>query len=151
MKHSLRILFVLFICYTVFLNSYSAQLISTEEMNASNSADLGIRPKAIQAKDAPIIELVTPKLPGGVVSPTPIELKFTPTPPSKIKPESFKALYGTFQIDITSRILGVALVSPSGIQVKEASLPKGKHRIQLLLEDSEGRVGSRWMEFEVDK
>ena len=125
-------------------------LVTPEEMTKSNLADSGLRSKVAVIKDAPFIELVNPKFPGDVASPTVIELKFIATPPSRIKPESFKALYGTFQIDITDRILGVTKVTPSGIQVKEASLPKGNHRIQLLLEDSEGRVGSRWMEFRVN-
>ena len=85
-----------------------------------------------------------------MTSPTPIELRFIPAGSSTIKPESFRALYGTFGIDITSRIMGVAKVTAAGIQVNEANLPKGRHRIQLLLEDSEGRVGSRWMEFQVN-
>ena len=125
-------------------------LVTPDEMNQSNLADSGLRPKAAVIKDAPIIELVTPKLPAEVASPTLIELKFIAVPPSTIKPESFKAYYGTFQIDITARILGVTKVTPSGIQVREASLPKGNHRIQLMLEDSEGRVGNRWMEFRVN-
>ncbi|MEY4644898.1 MAG: hypothetical protein RLZZ596_1729 [Pseudomonadota bacterium] len=119
-------------------------------MQKSNAADTGLRPRVVLIKDAPVIELVTPKLSGEVNSPTAIELKFTPTAPSTIKPESFKALYGTFQIDITPRILGVAKVTTAGILVKEANLPKGKHRIQLLLQDSEGRTGSQWMEFRVN-
>jgi hypothetical protein len=41
-------------------------------------------------------------------------------------------------------------VTASGIKVTEARLPKGKHRIQLSIEDTNGRVGSRWIEFEVN-
>jgi hypothetical protein len=125
-------------------------LVSSEEMQRSNDADVGLRPRAVPLKDAPIIDLVSPMLPGEVSSPTRIELRFISTNPSTIKPETFKALYGTFGIDITARILGVAQVTAMGIQVNEARLPKGRHRIQLLLEDSEGRVGSRWMEFQVN-
>lgn len=135
----------------VFASAWAGPwLITPEEMQRSNAADSGMRAKAVPVKDAPIIDLLTPKLPGEVASPTPIELRFTPAGTSTIKPESFRALYGTFGIDITSRIVGVAQVTAAGIQVKEANLPKGKHRIQLLLEDSEGRVGSRWMEFQVN-
>lgn len=125
-------------------------LVTPEEMRQSNEADTGIRPKSVPALDSPTIELVLPRLPGEVTSPTPIELRFIAVTPGTIKPESFKALYGTFKVDITERILGVTQVTPSGISVKEAKLPKGKHRIQLLLEDSLGRVGIRWMEFEVN-
>ena len=125
-------------------------LVTPEEVSQSSEADTGIRPKSVPVLDVPIIELVLPKLPGEVTSPTPIELRFIPVTPGTIKPESFKALYGALKVDITSRILGVTQVTPTGISVKEAKLPKGKHRIQLLLEDSLGRVGSRWMEFEIN-
>ena len=136
-------------CISVTSAHATSWLVTAEEMSQSNLADPGMRPRSAAIKDAPLIELVTPKLPGDVASPTPIELKFTSTPPSTIKPDTFKALYGTFQIDITSRILGFTQVTSSGIQIKEANLPKGKHRIQLQLQDSEGRMGSRWMEFEI--
>jgi hypothetical protein len=133
------------------LHSWADSLLVThEEMRQSNAADTGLSSKAVQMIGAPVIELVMPKLPGEVGSPTPIELRFIATPPSTIRPETFKALYGTFGLDITSRITGSTQVTSSGISVKEASLPKGKHRIQLLLEDSEGRMGSRWMEFQVN-
>lgn len=125
-------------------------LVSPEEMQRSNDADSGLRPRAVGVKDAPVIDLLSPRLPGELTSPTRIELRFVATHPSTIKPETFKALYGTFGIDITSRILGVTQITATGIQVNEAHLPRGKHRIQLLLEDSEGRVGSRWMEFQIN-
>lgn len=125
-------------------------LVTPDEMNQSNAADSGLRPRVVQIKDAPVIDLVSPKLPGDVASPTSIELRFVPTPPATIRPETFKALYGTFGIDITTRITGSTQVTPSGIRVNEANLPKGKHRIQLMLEDSQGRVGSRLMEFQVN-
>jgi hypothetical protein len=37
--------------------------------------------------------------------------KFQLTPPSSVKPETFKVLYGSFEIDITKRILNLAKVS----------------------------------------
>jgi hypothetical protein len=127
----------------------SAQLlISIEEMNASNNAS-GFKPRSIPPKDAPVIELSAPKLSTPVSSPTPIELKFQPTPPSAVKPETFKVLYGSFEIDITKRILNVAKVTESGVFVQEANLPKGKHKLLMVVEDTAGRRGSRSIDFEV--
>ena len=127
----------------------SAQLlISIEEMNASNNAPT-FKPRSIPPKDAPIIELSAPKLSIPVSSPTSIELKFQPTPPSTVKPETFKVLYGSFEIDITKRILNVAKVTESGVFVQEASLPKGKHKLLMVVEDSAGRRGNRSVDFEV--
>ena len=124
-------------------------LVSIDEMNASNSAKPSFTAKAVAPKDAPLIELSAPKLSTPVNSPTPIELKFQPTPPSVIKPETFRVLYGSLEIDITKRILNVAKVTESGVFVQEASLPKGNHKLLMVIEDTAGRKGSKAMDFQV--
>ena len=124
-------------------------LVSVDEMNASNNAKPPFAAKSVPPKDAPLIELSAPKLSAPVSSPTPIELKFQPTPPSAVKPEKFKVLYGSFEIDITKRILNVAKVSATGVNVQEASLPKGKHKLLMVVEDTSGRRGNKTIEFEV--
>ena len=125
-------------------------LVTPEEMKASNEAPAQAIAKLPAVTDAPVIEVLTPKLSGGVSSPTPIELKFQAISPSKIKPESFKALYGSLQIDITKKLLKVAKLSESGLQVQAAELPKGRHQLLLIVEDSDGRTGRRSIEFEVN-
>ena len=136
-----------------FYLSFSAyaekMLVSIDEMNASNNASPPFRAKSVAPKDAPVIELSAPKLSNPVSSPTPIELKFQPTPPSAVKPETFKVLYGAFEIDITKRILNVAKVSEAGVHVQEASLPKGKHKLLMVVEDTSGRRGNKTIEFVV--
>lgn len=124
-------------------------LVSVDEMNASNNAKPPFTAKSVAPKDAPLIALSAPKLSEPVSSPTPIELKFKPTPPSAVKPETFKVLYGSFEIDITKRILNVAKVTESGVNVQEASLPKGKHKLLIVVEDTSGRRGNKTIEFEV--
>jgi len=124
-------------------------LVSEVEMNTSNNAPIKFVPKSVPVKDAPLILLVVPKLPGSVSSPTPIELKFQSFA-SSVKPETFKALYGSFQIDITKKLLSVSKVTDVGVFVPQAALPKGKHKILLVVEDSAGREGSRLIEFEVN-
>jgi len=134
----------------VSLTAFAGQLLVTvEEMNASNNAKPPFTAKSVAPKDAPLIELSAPKLSAPVSSPTPIELKFQPTPPSAVKPETFKVLYGAFEIDITKRILNVAKVTESGVNVQEASLPKGKHKLLMVVEDTSGRRGNKTIEFEV--
>jgi hypothetical protein len=141
-------LFGIFLYLTI--SACSAQLlVSIDEMNASNNAPSQFRAKSVAPKDAPVIELSAPKLSTPVSSPTPIELKFQPTPPSTVKPETFKVLYGSFEIDITKRILNVAKVTESGVFVPEASLPKGKHKLLMVVEDTAGRRGNRAIDFEV--
>ena len=134
----------------VSLTAFAGQLlVSVEEMNASNNSKPPFTAKSVALKDAPLIELFSPKLPAPVSSPTPIELKFQSTPPSTVKPETFKVLYGSFEIDITKRILNVAKVSATGVHVQEASLPKGKHKLLMVVEDTSGRKGNRAIEFVV--
>ena len=124
-------------------------LVSIDEMNASNNASPPFRAKSVAPKDAPVIELSAPKLSAPVNSPTPIELKFQPTPPSVVKPDTFKVLYGSFEIDITKRILSLTKVTETGVFVQEASLPKGKHKLLMVVEDTSGRKGNRVIEFVV--
>ena len=137
----------------VFYLSFSAYaeqlLVSFAEMNASNNAPPPFKAKSVAPKDAPVIELSAPKLSARVNSPTPIELKFQPTPPSVVKPDTFKVLYGSIEIDITKRILNVAKVTESGVFVQEAVLPKGKHKLLMVIEDTAGRRGNRSIDFEV--
>jgi len=75
--------------------------------------------------------------------------RFQPTPQIAVKPDTFKVLYGLFEIDITKRILNVAKVTESGVNVQEASLPKGKHKLLMVVEDTSGRRGNKTIEFEV--
>ena len=145
-----KILFTLGLALGTAAFAAPAFLVTPEEMQASNNAPVQISPRSSPIKDAPLIEVLTPKLPGSVSSPTPIDLKFQAIAPSNVKPESFKALYGTFQIDITKKLLSVAKVTEAGVQVQEAALPKGRHKILLVVEDSAGRAGSRMIEFEVN-
>ena len=136
--------------YGLSATAFAGQLlVSVDEMNASNNAKPPFTAKSVAPKDAPLIKLSAPKLSVPVSSPTPIELKFQPTPPSAVKPETFKVLYGSFEIDITKRILNVAKVTETGVFVQEASLPKGKHKLLMVVEDSSGRRGNKTIEFEV--
>jgi hypothetical protein len=131
-------------------NAFAGQLlVSVDEMNASNNAKPPFTAKSVAPKDAPLIELSAPKLSAPVSSPTAIEVKFQPTAPSTVKPETFRVLYGSFEIDITKRILNVAKVTESGVLVQEANLPKGKHKLLMVVEDTAGRRGNRSIDFEV--
>jgi len=124
-------------------------LVTFDEMVQSNNHKLGFEPKFAPEPGAPIIDLISPKIDGLVATPTPIKLKFEAQSPSIIKPESFRIYYGSFQIDVTERLLGAAKIEPSGFSVQEAVLPKGSHKLTLNIMDSEGRIGKKTVEFEV--
>ena len=124
-------------------------LVSVDEMNTSNNAKPLFTAKSVAPKDAPLIELSAPNLSAPVSSPTVIEVKFQPIAPSTVKPETFRVLYGSFEIDITKRILSLTKVTETGVFVQEASLPKGKHKLLMVVEDTSGRKGNRVIEFVV--
>jgi len=124
-------------------------LVSAQEMHASLAAGEPLTAKSKPVAGAPEIEVVHPKLDAPVASPTPIQLMFVPAAASKVRPETFKVLYGRLRIDITQRLLAAAKVTPAGIQVDGAALPKGQHRLNLRIEDNQGRSGERTFEFEV--
>ncbi len=125
------------------------ELITISEMQASMAAPAQLMPKSVPIKDAPKIQILKPTLPGTVTSPTPIVVKFDAVAPGNIKPDSFKVLYGNFSIDITKRLLSATPVTVEGLQLQEAALPKGKHKLSLLIEDTLGRKASQQVEFDV--
>ena len=127
-----------------------SMLATAQEMEASNSAPPTFTPKFVPEKDAPKIEVAAPNLTAPLTSPMPIQVNFAATSPATVKPETFKVLYGAFQIDVTQRLLSAAKVTAQGMNVQEASLPSGKHKLHLLVEDSLGRKGYRLVEFQVD-
>jgi hypothetical protein len=124
-------------------------LVTQEEMQESNKSPIRFTAKSALEKDAPIIEVVTPVIAGAISSPTPIKMVFQANAPSNVKPETFKVLYGTFEIDITKRITGKTPVTEQGLQVAQAELPKGRHKLLISVQDTNGRVGNKVIEFEV--
>jgi len=124
-------------------------LVTQEEMLASNKAPIRFTAKSAPEKDAPIIEVVTPVIVGAISSPTPIKMVFQANAPSNVKPETFKVLYGSFEIDITKRITGKTQVTEQGLQVAQAELPKGRHKLLISVQDTNGRVGNKVIEFEI--
>ena len=125
------------------------ELVSVHEMQASLGAAEPLTAKTVAVPGAPQIEIVHPRLDTPVVSPTAIQLMFVPAASSVVRPETFKVLYGRLRIDITQRLINAAKVTAEGISVKEASLPKGSHRLLISIEDLQGRQGIKSLDFEI--
>lgn len=125
-------------------------LVTEQEALAARAAPEPMASKAVPAPDSPRINLLLPNLASPVASPTRIQLKFEPTAPAKIRPESFKVRYGAFRLDITSRITAASQVTSEGIDVAEAALPKGAHRLFVEIQDSQGRTSERQLQFVVE-
>jgi len=125
-------------------------LVTEQEMLASIAAGDGPVARSITVAGAPRIELAAPDLRQSITSPTRIALRFVPTAPAAIRPESLRVLYGALRLDITARLLGSAKVGADGIEVAQAALPRGQHRLTLQLEDSLGRAATQTFAFVVD-
>jgi hypothetical protein len=125
------------------------ELVSLEEMRASASAADPLVPKTAVSPGAPQIDIVHPKLDSPIASPTAIQLVFVPSASSAVRPETFKVLYGRLRVDITQRLTQVAKVTAEGVNIKEASLPRGTHRLLLSIEDQQGRQGIKSLDFEI--
>lgn len=136
------------LCASVF-HVQAFDLVSAQEMQASLGAAEPLTAKTAAVPGAPQIEIVHPRLDTPVVSPTAIQLMFVPAASSVVRPETFKVLYGRLRIDITQRLINAAKVTAEGINVKEASLPKGSHRLLISIEDLQGRQGVKALDFEI--
>ena len=125
-------------------------LVTEAEAAASFAAGGMFNPRNVSQPGSPQIEFLTPDISKPVSAPTNIDIRFVGNPPSEPKPDSFRVLYGSFRIDITQRLLGVAKVSKEGIKVKDAVLPKGRHQLSLMITDSMGRQNQQVVAFTVE-
>ncbi len=130
--------------------AHAEMLVSEEEALQSRAAPVQPVARSPLAAQAPLIQLVAPDTAASVQSPTRIALRFEPGPQASIRPETFRVLYGALKLDITNRITAKSRVSAQGIDVSEAHLPKGSHRLVLEIQDSAGRIGSRLISFVVE-
>lgn len=125
-------------------------LVTEAEAAASQAAGGLLVPRTTPAPGAPRVSLLAPNISNTVPSPTRINLRFEAISPAIIKPETFKVRYGAFKLDITGRITAASKVTAEGIDVAEAALPKGSHRLFIEIQDSMGRLGERVVAFVVE-
>jgi hypothetical protein len=116
------------------------QLVTEEELQASMAAP---------EPGAPRILVETPKLNASLPSPIAMRFRFQAADGTSIRPETFKVRYGSLRIDITARITGATEVTEEGLEISQAALPKGKHKIILAVEDAVGRINERQLQFEI--
>jgi hypothetical protein len=153
MRGQLRVLGkLLFFCVIGFQPPLLAQtfLVSEAEMELSKAELHAFDARVPSPVGAPAIEVVEPDLSREVRSPTSISLRFKTADQVGVRPESFKVLYGAFELDITSRLLPLASISAAGITVKDAALPSGSHRLTVKIADRLGREGVQVLRFTVN-
>ena len=107
-------------------------------------------PRSIEAPDAPAIQVIAPQDPNKPLTPpVTIRVQFKAQPGASIAVQTFQALYGFFNIDITSRLLQHAKVTADGLLAENVDIPAGDHRVTLEISDNEGRMGTRTFKFTV--
>jgi len=134
----------------VTASAHADWLVSEQEAALSRAAPAMPEAKSVPVPGAPRIVLLQPDVAAAVASPTRIQLRFEAPGDAAIRPETFKVRYGTLRLDITQRITAVSTVTPQGIDVTEARLPKGSHRLYMEIQDSAGRTGERAVGFVVE-
>lgn len=124
-------------------------LVTEAELQASLAAPEPLFPRFTPEPGAPRILVETPKLGATMSAPIALRLRFEPAKDTSIRPETFKVKYGSLRIDITARITGATEVTPKGLEISQASLPKGRHTLFFAIEDAVGRVNERQLQFEI--
>ena len=124
-------------------------LVTEAELQASLAAPEPLFPRFTPEPGAPRILVDTPKLGATLNAPIALRLRFEPAAGTAIRPETFKVKYGSLRIDITSRITGSTEVTPQGLEISQASLPKGRHTLFFAIEDGIGRSNERQLQFEI--
>ena len=125
-------------------------LVTPEEAKASQEAAQPPETRSVPEHGAPRVSLLSPDINAAVRRPTRIQVRFEAVPPATIKPDSFRVLYGAFRLDITDRVIAASQVTAQGIDVPEASLPAGSHRLLIEIQDTQGRIGRRTVGFVVE-
>ena len=107
-----------------------------------------LRPRALM----PQIDILKPDAVADmkVKAPFAIAVLFKGQSDAPIDPSTFKVLYGTFKVDITSRITKFVKVTKEGFALESAQIPAGKHRMTMQVMDDKQRVAERELRVEVE-
>jgi len=96
----------------------------------------------------PFIVLNSPKNGGRYPKPIKIDILFIPRDDTAIDLSTFKVIYvKVFDINITKRLK--KHTTDNGIQIPEAELPSGKHKLKILLADTKGHMSTQKLAFVV--
>ena len=135
--------------------AFAFNLVTAQEAEESAKLEAAHSAPKFVAKafdpSAPKIDVISPDLSSTTTfqSPIVIHVKFLSKEGAEVVPDSFRAQYGAFRIDITDRLLKATKVTKEGIQVDKAELPAGNHRLFLKIQDTEDRVGEREVKFTI--
>jgi len=122
-------------------------LISPEEAAYAPAPEESlIRSRGLNSK-GPRIDVLKPADDVPQQSPLEILVQFHPNPVA-VNPDSVKVQLVKFiSIDITDRVK--PYLSESGINVKEANIPPGRHLVRITVSDGKGETNSKEIELQV--
>lgn len=122
-------------------------LISPEEAAFAPAPEESlIRSRGLNSK-GPRIDVLKPADDFPQQSPLEIVVRFHPNPEA-VNPDSVKVQLVKFiSIDITDRVK--PYLTESGINVKEANIPSGKHLVRITVSDGKGETNSKEIELQV--
>lgn len=130
---------------TWFITPEEAAMPQASELAASGGAVLDVGREDINV--GPLIEVLKPLDGGQVSSPVEVAVRFIP----RLEPIDIASLRVSIvkflTIDITDRVKPHA--TAEGIQVKEARIPSGKHRVRIAVSDAAGGTSVKEFSLEV--
>jgi hypothetical protein len=125
-------------------------LVTPEEVRASRAQGQtrgGIL--AVPQGDGPEIRVERPDGVAPLHPPVSFRIKFVSRPGVAINVGSFHASYGFFGVDITTRLLKQARLTPDGLSADNLDIPPGDHKVTLAIADTAGHVTSETFRFTV--
>ncbi len=130
-----------------FATSSDNWLITPDEAALESAPEESlVRSRSLNNK-GPRIDVLRPVEDAPQQSPFEIQVRFYPNA-AAVNPDSVKVQLVKFiAIDITDRVK--PYLSESGINIKEANIPAGKHLVRITVSDGKGETSSREIELQV--
>jgi hypothetical protein len=132
-------------------NAFAIELVTSEEALSSQQA--AMLEAELTAPDplGPTIQLLDPEgLDKPLKNPFKMEVLFKPQQGAALDFSTFKALYGTFKIDITDRLMKEAVKSASSIRLANVDVPSGRHKLLISIKDNLGHTTVKEIAFRVE-
>ena len=130
-------------CCAQALAATEPLITADESAREQRSLDMPVAVARTRAAAAPRIDVVAPDLSAPVAAPVSFRIRFVADSPAAIDPASLKVYYGAFHIDITERLLKQATIAGDMLELADAKIPAGTHRLLVKVKDTLDHVGER--------
>jgi hypothetical protein len=147
------VLLFAFCINTIHVGTASAITLVTES-EVADSADAPMMTEAVaNSSDIPGPEIVVinpDTINKTLKNPFTVEVMFKSIEGSSIDTSSFKAFYGSFNLDITDRLLKESKMTPTGFKLSNINVPNGNHKITLFVKDNMSRQCEKILRFKIE-